>query len=443
MWLTQGDESKKLSQEPSIDGGDWNDVEWTIDVDRNDRDQSILGFGAALSNSAAYLFHNSPSKTEILNDLFGADGIGISYIRLVMGGSDFNAVEPYTYDDIESGDDFDMSQFSIDKDQEFVIPVLRDILAINPNVKILATPWSAPAWMKNPRSLNGGRLRNDGAILEALAEYFVRFIQAYDDEGITIDAVTLQNEPEHASGGYPTMQMSWQEQRDLIRDHLGPKLADAQLNTDIILWDHNWDNPGFSIDILNDAGAKQYIAGSGFHCYAGDKNAPQQVKNAHPDKDIYFTECSGGEWDTNFGSGFGWNLQNLFIGQTRVSSRNVLLWNLALDENYGPREGVTAGCSDCRGVVTIPSWGGYDRNVEYYSIGHFSKFVPEGSIKIGTNNFGDNLESVAFETPEGKVVVVVLHTWWDGEKTFQVNIDGQFYRVDNLPGRSAVTLVQN
>ena len=408
-----------------------------------DRDQNMKGFGAAFSNAAAYLIYNSPERDLIINDLFStSSGIGIEYVRLVMGGSDLNAVEPYTYDDADF-EDFEMTQFSIAKDMDFTIPLLKLVLQVNPSVKIIASPWSPPAWMKNPENLHGGSLKQGAQYLDALAEYFVRFIQAYAAEGIVIDAITTQNEPEHAAIGYPTMSMPSETQRDLIRDHLGPKFQEAGINTDIIIWDHNWDQPSYPLNILQDAAAAQYVAGTGWHCYAGDKNAPQDVRDQHPEKDVYFTECSGGEWDTNFGSGLGWNIQNLFIGQTRVGARTVLLWNMALDENHGPRVGVTGGCADCRGVVTVPSTGSYSRNVEYYSIAHFSKFVRQEAERINTAMLPEqSLESVAFENADGSVVVVVLNTSWDQSKSFQVSLDYEYFRYNDLPPRSVASFIR-
>lgn len=170
----------------------------------------------------------------------------------------------------------------------------------------------------------------------------------------------------------------------------------------------------------------------------------QEVRNQHPDKHIYFTECSGGEWDTNFASGLGWNMENLFIGQTRIGARTVLLWNMALDENHGPRVGVSGGCADCRGVLTIPSNGGaFQRNVEYYSIAHLSKFVRQGATRLGSESLPDqNLISAAFENQDGDVVVVVTNLSWDQSRSFQVSMDWEYYPYENLPPRSVATFIR-
>jgi len=441
VWLSTGDSLKRLSREPDLLGRPSPVGGFTIDVNRGQQFQSIKGFGAALSNAAASLLWYSSERQQILQGLFSrTSGIGLSYVRLVMGGSDFNAVSPYTYDDANY-EDFNFVEFSIDKDRQFVIPVLREILAINPEVKIMASPWTAPAWMKESNTMYGGYLKSGGTYHGAIADYFIRFIRAYQAEGITIDTLTLQNEPEHDTPGYPTMRMPWDVQRDIIRWHLGPRFRNEGINTEIIIWDHNWDGAWYPLNILNDPEAKQYIAGSGWHCYGGNRYDPLTVVNAHPDKDLYFTECSGGKWDEHFGSVLGWNVQNLFIGQTRIGSRTVLLWNLALDEFNGPIVGAD-GCTDCRGVVTVYGGGRtHDKNVEYYTLGHFSQFVRPGARRIASSTYeGDELESVAFQNPDGTVAVIVANLAWGATtKTFQIVLDGVWYYYENLPSRSVIT----
>merc|ERR1711976_384098 len=237
-----------------------------------------------------------------------------------MGGSDFNAVPPYTYNDIPQGQkDWGLNSFSIDKDKAFVIPALKDILNVNPNCKILATPWTAPAWMKDNDNMNGGTFIGQDAYYSVYAEYFIKYLQAYRAEGIEIDALTLQNEPDHQVWNYPTMKMTPQQQAELIKK-LGPRLQQEGFSTEIIAFDHNWDLDWFPMQVLQDAGARQYTAGVAWHCYGGNKNDPLKVRNAYPDKDVYFTECSGGEWAPDFDGSFGWNMENLFIGQTRVGA---------------------------------------------------------------------------------------------------------------------------
>jgi len=439
-WLTTGDGSKRLSREPDLPGRPDPVGGYTFIINRAEQHQSIKGFGAALSNAAAYLLWNSFERQQVLEALFSrTSGIGISYIRLVMGGSDFNAVSPYTYNDTPY-EDFNLVEFNIAKDRDFVLPVLRAILAINPEIRIMATPWTAPAWMKASNTQYGGEMKPGGQYHGSYADYFVRFIRAYQAEGINIDTLTLQNEPEHTTGGYPSMRMSWVIQRDIIRYHLGPKFRQEGITTEILIWDHNWSGAWYPLNILNDPEAKQYIAGTAWHCYEGGRWDPIAVSNVHPDKDMYFTECSGGEWDPNFGSSLTWNVMNVFIGQLRIHARTVLLWNLALDPNHGPRVGAN-GCTDCRGVVTIFPGTPHVKNVEYYTIGHFSQFVRPGARRIGcpTYDNGDQLEAAAFQNPDGSVAIIIANTSPGATRTFQIQLDGIWYYYENLPSRSVVT----
>jgi len=443
-WLTSSQtRDRLLARGPDLSPNPGSQGGFRVEVNTADKDQEVKGYGAAISNSAAYLIRNSPQREEILQKLFDRNaGIGISYIRLTMGGSDFNAVPPYTYNDIPRGQkDFNLDRFSIDKDKEFVIPALRDMLRYNPNLKILASPWTAPGWMKYNDNLNGGTFIGEDAYYMSYAEYFIRFLRAYRDEGISIDALTLQNEPEHEVWNYPTMKLSSSQQAELIKK-LGPRIQQEGFNTAIIAFDHNWDLNWYPMQVLQDAEARRYTAGTAWHCYGGSKWDPLGIRNAFPDKDIYFTECSGGEWDPSFDSGFGWNMENLFIAQSRVGARTVLLWNMALDENHGPRN-VAGGCRNCRGVLTIPSSGSYTMNQEYYSIGHFSKFILPGARRVFiTDHTRDWLETVAFENPDRSVVMVMWNRSWDEEKRVDITVNGRWYNY-SIPTRTCVTLVTN
>ena len=444
MWMTNSfTRDRLLDREPDLPPNSNPGGGFRLQVNRGNKDQFVKGLGAAISNSAAYLIYHSPQKEDILRDLFDVNsGIGISYIRLVMGGSDFNAVPPYTYNDMPPGQkDFNLDNFSIDKDRAFVIPCLRDILKYNPSIKVMATPWTAPGWMKNNDNLNGGRMLTGDEYFTTYTEYFIRFLKAYRDEGISIDTLTVQNEPEHAVNSYPTMRMSPSEQHTLI-GKLGPRLEQESIDTEIIAFDHNWDMTWYPLEVLRNEATRRYVAGSAWHCYGGNRYDPQSVRNEFPDKDIYFTECSGGEWDSNFDTSFGWNIRQLFIGQSRMGARTVLLWNMALDENHGPRN-VAGGCSDCRGVLTIPTNGGYSRNQEYYSIGHFSKFVRPGAQRIEMTTWeNDWLETVAFENPDNSVVMVIFNRSWDTVKQVDISLDGYWYNY-HVPTRTCLTLIKN
>lgn len=410
VWVTNGGQSKLLSKQAS--GASIYDTNATTDpsisVDFSQQYQEIEGFGAALTGSSAYLINAmAPTqKDALLKDLFSpTDGIGLSYLRLTIGASDFS-LNDFTYDDMPAGGtDPNLTQFSIAKDEADVIPVLQSILAYSPSLKIMGSPWSAPAWMKNGENLAGGSLKPEW--YNAYADYFVKYIQAYAAKGINIHAITPQNEPLHVSNGYPSMKMEAAEQADFIKNSLGPKFQQAGINTKIIAYDHNFDRPDYPIQVLGDAAAAQYIDGSAFHAYAGNASAMTQVHAQFPDKNLYFTEISGGQWSPNFVDNLKWNISNIFIGTTRNWSKNVLLWNLALNSNHGPTNG---GCADCRGVVTI-NGGNVVKNVEYYTLAHFSKFVKPGAKRVNSTDFDNslNMQNVAFVNPDGSKVLVVLN----------------------------------
>jgi glucosylceramidase len=332
--------------------------------------------------------------------------------------------------------DYPLANFSLAEDQDDVIPVMKSINAISEDITVISSPWSPPAWMKSNGSLYGGSLDFDA--YEVYSNYFLKYIKGMQAEGITIDAVTIQNEPLYAAP-YPSMNMSPDEQNTFIKNHLGPLFQENSITAKIILYDHNWDNTEYAISILDDPTAKIYVAGTAFHAYGGNVSAMSVVHNAHPDKGLYFTEISGGEWATDFSSNLQWNMANIFIGTTKNWSKTALLWNLALDENHGPQNN---GCSDCRGVVTInSSTGNVMKNVEYYSIGHFSKFIRNGSHRIGTTLTGtlSGIDHVAFKNTDGKNVIVISNSGTSAQ-TFLVKEGNKQFTV-SMPGESVATFV--
>lgn len=411
VWTTNAQGSMLLSKssdllafQPGLTDG------ITVNIDTATTLQTMEGFGAALTGSSAFVLKehlNDTRRGNLLRELFTPEaGIGISFLRVTIGASDFSLAD-YSYNDLPNGEvDPDQSRFSLGQDMEHLIPVLQEIMAIRPDLKIMATPWSAPAWMKTNGDLrNGGQLRND--LQGSYARYLVRYLQAMAAAGIPIHALSVQNEPLLASG-YPTMEMSASQQSDFIRNHMGPALATAGLTTKIIIYDHNWDDIEYPLSILNDEATKAFVAGTAFHCYAGDVSAMSQVNAQHPDRGIYFTECSGGDFSPDFATNLSWNSDNLIVGATRNWAKNVLFWNLALNENSGPRNG---GCMNCRGVVTInTSSGNVGRNVEYYLLGHIAKFVQPGAVRLPTPTLrGQGISQVAFLNPDRSRVLVAFN----------------------------------
>jgi glucosylceramidase len=383
-----------------------------IEIDDTQRYQEIDGFGASLTDSSAYLIGNyltSAERTSVLEDLFDPNiGIGLTYLRQPMGASDFRRVD-YSYDDVPYGDtDYNLTSFSINYDVTYIIPILQEALGICPDIKIMGTPWSPPAWMKTSKAFGYGSLTNDDRVYRALANYFVKYIQAYAAWDIDIDAVTLQNEPYYEPYSYPGMHMEPADQIRLVK-LMGPAFEANGINTKIIIWDHNWDRPDFPVAVLNDSEVYQYIAGTAWHWYGGDISTQSQVHDAYPDKDAYFTEGSDGTWQPQ---DFGWSLidnGNLIVRATRNWAKTVVKWNLALDQDNGPK--IAGGCDTCHGVVTINSvTHAVSRRPQYYALGQASKFVRPGAVRIqSTESAGAGIENAAFQNLDNSIVCLATN----------------------------------
>jgi len=367
------------------------------------RYQDIAGFGFALTGgSAQHLRSLTPEKRRaLLEELFRpVSGLGYSCLRLSIGASDLNE-RVFSYDDLPEGEeDFRLRHFSLSEDLLDVIPVMREILEINPRIFVFASPWSAPAWMKTNGKAKGGRLRAE--CRGVYAQYFVRYVKEMARQGVRIDAVTLQNEPFN-DGNTPSMQMFAKEQAVFIRDHVGPAFRAAGIETRIIAYDHNCDAPEYPLSVLDEPGVGPFVDGSGFHLYAGEVGAMSRVHEAFPEKSLYFTEMmavSIRDFEVTH------PVTRIAMGALRNWSRNVVLWNLAADARFLPHTG-DGGCSFCQGAVTIEK-GEVTRNVAYYVIGHFSALVPPGSRRIASTE-GESLRSVAFLRPDGARVLVVAN----------------------------------
>jgi glucosylceramidase len=397
----------------------------TISVDETKKYQQIDGFGASLTDSSAWLLWHKltdQQRKEVLEKLFSpTKGIGLSVLRQPMGASDF-AIEDYSYDDMPQGEtDPELKHFTIDRDRAYIIPILRDAFKLNANLKIIASPWSPPGWMKTSGSMIQGSLLPSA--YAALAKYFVRFVQAYEAAGIPIYAVTMQNEPLNVPNDYPGMGMTAGEQLVFLRDHLAPAFHDGGTKTKLMVFDHNWDLLEFPIKVLSDAKAAASAAGTAIHCYGGNVSAQTELHNRFPDKDIWLTECSGGEWQK------GKLLEQqvrLIIDATRNWAKSVVLWNLALNQNHEPYLG---GCTSCRGVITVNdsvSPSQVTETVDFTALAHASKFVKPGADRIDSNSLGQGtIEDVAFQNPDGSIVLLVLNSG-GAPSTFNIGWNGQF-----------------
>ncbi|MBW8327528.1 MAG: glucosylceramidase, partial [Prolixibacteraceae bacterium] len=308
----------------------------TITVDTTSTFQTIDGFGNCLTGGSATLLNrmDNSARAQILKELFATNdkNIGISYLRISIGASDLSD-RVFSYNDLPEGQtDVEMTKFSLEPEKADLIPVLKEILAINPDIKIMGSPWSAPTWMKTNNASKGGSLKPE--YFDAYAKYFVKYLQGMKAEGIAIDAITIQNEPLHP-GNNPSMYMTAADQADFIKKSLGPAFAAANIKTKIIVYDHNADRIDYPLLILNDPEAAKYVDGSAFHLYGGSIDDLSKVHNAFPDKNLYFTEQWVGA-PGNLAGDLAWHVRTLIIGGTRNWCRNVLEWNLAADPSNDP-----------------------------------------------------------------------------------------------------------
>ncbi|MCX2450818.1 glucosylceramidase [Pedobacter sp. PLR] len=421
-WITNGDRSALLEkQKTPLHFSTAMNNNINIVVDDQQRYQTMDGFGYTLTGGSASLMNGLPAaeKKAMLKEIFSTagNGIGISYLRLSVGASDLSA-ETFTYNEMPAGQtDPELKNFSIEKEMKDLVPMLKEIIAINPKLRIMGSPWTAPTWMKDNQAYRGGSLKPE--YYQAYAKYFVKYIEAMKAQGIIIDAVTIQNEPLHP-GNNPSMYMTPQDQANFIKTALGPVFKAAGIKTKIIIYDHNADRPDYPITILNDPEANQYIDGSAFHLYGGQISALSKVHEAFPNKNLYFTE----QWvggPGNFAEDLKWHVSTLMTGAPRNWSKTVLEWNLAADPQYRPFT-PDGGCTSCLGAITIDgkTWS---KNIAYYSIGHTSKFVSPGSVRIASNQ-NDKIQNVAYQTPEGKLVLVTMNNSPETQ-TFNIKYNGQ------------------
>jgi glucosylceramidase len=435
IWMTTTDGARRLTR--------LGDTAFTarlpqsaqIEVDAGIRHQEIAGFGASITEASSHLIMGLPpdARARLVDDLFNpSTGIGLNYLRQPMGGTDFVAALPYyTYDDGTTPDP-GLTRFSIDRDRAEILPVLRQALAAaGGGIRVIASPWSAPAWMKDGGSLLGGSLRPE--YHDAYAAYFVRFIRAYAAAGVPVGEVTPQNEPLFTTG-YPSMSMSSAQAATFIRA-LDRALGAAGLSTRILAYDHNWDRPDYPLDVFARTEGVSRLIGAAFHCYGGQPEAQNQIRQAG--KQVYFTECSGIDTGAStFADTLRWQTENLIIRTIRSGASTVLLWNLALDQRGGPHFGNCG--SACNGVVEIAG-GTYSRNAEYYVLGHVSRFVRRGAVRIESTARGaGGLLSVAFQNPDGSRVLLV-HNSAGGGQPFSVVESGRSFAID-LPAGAVATL---
>jgi glucosylceramidase len=439
VWASSIDQSRKLAPVNAVAIGAAGPVQpGEVLIDPASQGQEITGFGAAMTDASAHLFQNVLTRAErdaLFAELFGSQGLGLSFVRVPIGASDFSS-EHYSLADMPAGQsDPQLTSFSMAKAQAAQIPALQAVRAVNPNLTLMASPWSAPGWMKTTDSLIKGSLKPE--YYGAYARYFVRYLDGMDAAGLPVRYVSMQNEPAFEPENYPGMRVSAAERATFFAQHLGPALAARSNRVGILDWDHNWDHPEEPLGVLGNAAAAPFVEGVAWHCYGGDSKVMAEVKAAHPAKDLFFTECSGGDWAPKWGDTLEWMTDNLIIATVRAGGKGSVLWNLALDETAGPHLG---GCGNCRGVVTIDSrTRAVTRNVEYYVLGQVSRFVRPGARAISSSGGPAGLKFVAIRNADGSLVLLA-HNATRADLPITVNTGTSRFSA-TMPGGEVMTFV--
>ena len=463
VWITTPDGALKMSDQGTVAFQTAAPANETVVVDPSRTFQTMTGFGGAITDSSASVLYGlSPAaRSATMKLLFDPKtGDGLDFLRQPIGASDFVATQDYTFDDLPAGHtDYLQQHFSIAHDQTQILPLLRKAEQLNPKLTVMATPWSPPAWMKTNDSLVGGRLIDDPKIYFSYALYLLKFVEAYRANGVDVDLISVQNEPQNRTpSGYPGTDMSAAQEEKVI-DYLGPMLKLAHLRTGILGYDHNWsehpndvassppdetaDSNDYPQEILASSASK-WVVGTAYHCYYGDPSAMTALHNEYPNKDIYFTECSGSESadpTSTFSDTLKFDARDLEIGATRNWAKSVVNWNVALDPSGGPHVG---GCGTCTGILTIAADGTVTPDAEYYALGHLSRFVQPGAVRIASTSFGTvgwngQIMDVAFRNPDGSTVLVA-HNENDNPQAFSVSENGQSFDY-TLPGGALATFV--
>jgi glucosylceramidase len=400
-----------------------------ITVDDTQHFQEIDGFGASLTDAAAWLFTSKlpAAQTDAaFKILFSRkNGIALGFLRQPVGSSDLSATF-YSFDDLcrqtteacttpASADDFGLARFTIQHDAAYIIPLLQKALEQNPDLHVMLSPWSPPGWMKDSGSMLGmnaktgkpATLRPEAA--SAYALYLVKTIKEYQAQGIPIYALSVQNEPLYAPPSYSGMLMTAGDQADFLANSLAPVMTEVGLTTKVLVYDHNWDHPDYPETVFKNDKARTLAAGTAWHHYAGDPAAMTKLHDEFPQKDEWVTEASGGGWQK--GNILAQEAAEL-VASTRNWARSYVLWALATDQDHGPHVG---GCDKCRGVVTIdvkdPAHVTVKPEADYFVLGQASKFVLPGAVRIASDEpAGTAVKDVAFRNPDGTIVLYTVNT---------------------------------
>lgn len=459
-WVTTTDRSRLLApliinSAPVSDPGPAD-----ITIDPSQVEQSIDGFGAALTHSSADVLARLPDEPRqaLVKELFDPSGpVRMSMLRIPIGASDFVPSQAFTLDDVPPGQsDWALDRFSTAADEQHLQPLLRQILAINPHLKIIASPWSPPGWLKTPTTLQGGQLLDEQRAYDTYARYLVEFVQKYQASGIPIWALTLQNEPQlRHPNGYPGLDLPVAGEARLI-EALGPALQATGLTTKLLGFDHNWSlHPAdaaatpagrdpeyqYPADLLRTP-AGSWLAGTAFHCYSGAATAQSQLHAAFPDKGIWVTECSGSKGLHDppakvFADSLHWQATTLLIPALRNWGSAVMTFNLALDPDGGPHVG---GCDTCTPVVTVNPETSVTRNADYYLLAHAGLAAQPGAVQVtGQARPGLPVSYVALRNPDGHLALLAYN---DTDQETKLSIADPHSRLTtSLPAHSLTTVI--
>jgi glucosylceramidase len=453
IYVTTNNRSQDFKKQAADFSNKSNMSPTTIKLNPAERFQTMDGFGAAITGSTAFnlMKMTKENRTKFLKETFSpTEGMGQSYVRISIGCSDFSLSE-YSLCDTPGIENFGLTS----EETDYVIPVLKEILAINPDLKIMGSPWTPPQWMKvnNLTDLQPFNSWTSGQLNPAYygdyATYFVKWIQAMNQNGIKIYSVTPQNEPLNR-GNSASLYMGWEEQFEFVQNHLVPQFKAASLSTKIYLFDHNYnydnmaDQNGYPMKIYDAGIDSDVVAGAAYHNYGGDKAELLKVQSRYPERELVFTETSIGTWND------GRNLQvrliddmrEVALGTVNNGCKAVIVWNLMLDTERGPnREG---GCQTCYGAVDIDisDFSTITRNSHYYIIGHLSSVVKPGAVRIGTTGFSDpGFIHSAFENTDGTYAVVLLNST-SASKSITLD-DGKQHFTYEVPANSVISYKWN
>ncbi|GAA3547696.1 ricin-type beta-trefoil lectin domain protein [Amycolatopsis ultiminotia] len=443
IWLTttDGDGGRNVTrgleqQEPVTFTPGTGAGQQTITVDEGTTYQEFEGGGASFTDSAGWLLNSSgllssADRDAVLQKLFDPEqGIGLSFLRNPMGGADLSR-SSYTYDDMPAGQtEPGLDHFSIEHDQADVLPLTQQAKKLNPQIKVMASPWSAPPWMKDNDDYKLGWVQSQ--YYDAYAQYFVKYVQAYQDAGVPIDYVSIQNEPT-CCDSYPSTNWDGSGLAYFAKNNLLPALQKANLSTKLLALDWNWDQyQSFGAPTMDDEAIRTHpnFGGMAWHGYGGDVGQQSTVHDQYPDVNAYSTEHSGGEWVSDQQSD---DMADI-VNYTRNWSRSVVKWSMAMDENHNPHNG---GCDNCTGLVTVNSGGGQvDYTIEYYTMGHLTKFVKPGAVRIDSND-NDTVRNVAWKNPDGSKALIAYNTG-TSEQSVRVNSGDESFTYA-LPAHTSAT----